>query len=405
MDFYKAYDLDDRWAIAFTRDFDRAEPVVYFLDKKYKHTNVCGIECQITCGAYYVSTILGHKDGYDLCLACDVPAWTVPAETVALAKKYCQEELQEFYEVGYLSKPVKSSVMKYGDFLNKLREEGYPEEAISNVIADNAYMISENDQYSETDQRDFRRRLKYELKELEERGLYKPVKSRLDQSRRAIKSSDKDWLADVRRQYGKILPPRGYNPERPKNDERVFSPADEERIHELSKSIHNKIKKTVKIADPEGNGNWTITPMHEQLYVLKDDGTTELLEKLSVEDLEYIDSFRSLGMMKSSITSARRDEVDSIAANELALCTENDGNLYRQMTLPVIDNLKKKIAKGVYDEQLALKAWLNVVTAEARKYVREFGSPGDTIDRMFNLATREEAAKEVARYYEDHLYE
>lgn len=94
MDFYKAYDLDNRWAIAFTRDFDRAEPVVYFLDKKYKHTNVCGIECQITPGAYYVSTLLGHEDGYDLCLDGGVPAWTVPAETVAIAKKYCQEELQ-----------------------------------------------------------------------------------------------------------------------------------------------------------------------------------------------------------------------------------------------------------------------------------------------------------------------
>lgn len=108
MDFYKAYDLDDRWAIAFTRDFDRAEPVVYFLDKKYKHTNVCGIECQITCGAYYVSTLLGHKDGYDLCLAGDIPAWTVPAETVALAKKYCQEELQS-NGIQNSRKPIKSS--------------------------------------------------------------------------------------------------------------------------------------------------------------------------------------------------------------------------------------------------------------------------------------------------------
>lgn len=140
-------------------------------------------------------------------------------------------------------------------------------------------------------------------------------------------------------------------------------------------------------------------------YILRDK------ENLSKDDVHFYtleDAMKSAEHTMSlessrKITSARRGEVDSIAADELALCTENDGNLYRQMTLPVIDNLKKKMAKGVYDEQLALKAWLNVVTAEARKYVREFGSPGDTIDRMFNLATREEAAKEVARYYEDHL--
>lgn len=109
MDFYKAYDLDDRWAIAFTRDFDRAEPVVYFLDKKYKHTNVCGIECQITCGAYYVSTILGHEDGYDLCLDGGIPEWTVPAETVTLAKKYCQEELHGGEGINNSRKAIKSS--------------------------------------------------------------------------------------------------------------------------------------------------------------------------------------------------------------------------------------------------------------------------------------------------------
>lgn len=142
-------------------------------------------------------------------------------------------------------------------------------------------------------------------------------------------------------------------------------------------------------------------------YLLRDK------ENLSKDDVHFYtleDAMESAEHMMSleqscNIASARRGEVDTIAADELALCTENDGDLYRQMTTPIIKNLKGKIAKGTYDEQLALKAWLNLVTAEARKYVREFGSPGDTIDRMFNLATREEAAKEVAKYYEEHLYE
>ena len=142
-------------------------------------------------------------------------------------------------------------------------------------------------------------------------------------------------------------------------------------------------------------------------YILRDK------ENLSKDDVHFytleeaMESAEHMMSLEQSckITSARRDEVDSIAADELALCTENDGDLYRQMTTAIIKNLKNKIAKGTYDEQLALKAWLNLVTTEARKYVREFGSPGDTIDRMFNLATREEAAKEVARYYQEHLEE
>jgi hypothetical protein len=105
------------------------------------------------------------------------------------------------------------------------------------------------------------------------------------------------------------------------------------------------------------------------------------------------------------ITSAKSGEVDSIAADELALCTVNDGDLYRQMTTPVITNLKKKIKNGTYNKELALKAWLNLVTVEARKYVKEFGSRGDTIDKMFNLNTRKEAAKQVAEHYEDALNE
>lgn len=66
-------------------------------------------------------------------------------------------------EVTSSCEPIKSSSMKYGDFLNQLRKEGYPEEAISAVIADNAYMITEDDIYTDADQRDFRRRLKNEI--------------------------------------------------------------------------------------------------------------------------------------------------------------------------------------------------------------------------------------------------
>ena len=111
----------------------------------------------------------------------------------------------------------------------------------------------------------------------------------------------------------------------------------------------------------------------------------------------------SIKNSKQIKSSAKSGEVDPVAADELAFCTVNDGDLYRQMTTSIITNLKKKIKDGTYNKELALKAWLNLVTVEARKYVKEFGSLGDTIDKMFNLNTRNAAAKQVAKHYEDAL--
>ena len=48
--------------------------------------------------------------------------------------------------------------------------------------------------------------------------------------------------------------------------------------------------------------------------------------------------------------------VDTIAARELALYAENDGHLYRQMARPIISNLARKMRKGQYDAQKAVKA-------------------------------------------------
>lgn len=46
---------------------------------------------------------------------------------------------------------------------------------------------------------------------------------------------------------------------------------------------------------------------------------------------------------------------------DLTLCIENDGDVYRNYTTPVIQNLRKKYAKGTFDEELAVQAFYNVV--------------------------------------------
>jgi hypothetical protein len=89
-------------------------------------------------------------------------------------------------------------------------------------------------------------------------------------------------------------------------------------------------------------------------------------------------------------------------SRELAVYIENNGNLYRQQTTPIIKNLKRKIAKGVYDATKALILWKHLADSGAKLYVKEFGGKWDEI---FSVADRKLAAKELAEYYTEELHE
>lgn len=91
-------------------------------------------------------------------------------------------------------------------------------------------------------------------------------------------------------------------------------------------------------------------------------------------------------------------------SRELAIYIINDAGLYRQKTGPIIANLKKKIAKGVYDPTKALKLWGYLADNGAQKYFKEFGGAGKWFD-MFTPADRRAAAKELADHYMEHLRE
>lgn len=60
-------------------------------------------------------------------------------------------------------------------------------------------------------------------------------------------------------------------------------------------------------------------------------------------------------------------EVDKDMVRDLTLIIENDGDVYRRFTTPVIANLKKKKAKGNFDEKLAVQAFVHVVENALRQ--------------------------------------
>jgi hypothetical protein len=93
-------------------------------------------------------------------------------------------------------------------------------------------------------------------------------------------------------------------------------------------------------------------------------------------------------------------------ADELAMFIVNDGDLYRQNIQPVLKNLAKKIKKGVYDPQKALKLWQYSAQWGAQKYTKEMGIRGNNGSYgMFSPHDRREAAKQLAEHYEDELRE
>lgn len=89
--------------------------------------------------------------------------------------------------------------------------------------------------------------------------------------------------------------------------------------------------------------------------------------------------------------------VNTTAANELDLYAENTSELYNQKK-SILANIKRRLKSGKYNHALAPKLWMCWVDSAARRYRKEFGSGGN-ISTIFNKATREHLAHELANRY------
>lgn len=89
--------------------------------------------------------------------------------------------------------------------------------------------------------------------------------------------------------------------------------------------------------------------------------------------------------------------LDKAAAKELELFIDNDGDLYRQQTTPILKNLATKMAKGVYNKDLAVKLWMYLMDSGAKKYAKMESGDEASWNRTFSVETR----KEVARLFNE----
>jgi hypothetical protein len=96
----------------------------------------------------------------------------------------------------------------------------------------------------------------------------------------------------------------------------------------------------------------------------------------------------------------RQRKTDSTAIRELGLYIENDSDLYHRQQLPIEKNLRLKGMKGKYDPRKAPKLWSYLVESGAKKYAKEFGSPGQPWNKMFPKKERDELSRQAARAFE-----
>lgn len=85
-------------------------------------------------------------------------------------------------------------------------------------------------------------------------------------------------------------------------------------------------------------------------------------------------------------------------AHELVLFAENEHTLANQYT-SIVNNLRRRIAKGTYDPEKAPLLWKYWFDAAAREYTRQFGTPSARHGAYgcFSPAMRREAAQWYAK--------
>ena len=90
------------------------------------------------------------------------------------------------------------------------------------------------------------------------------------------------------------------------------------------------------------------------------------------------------------------ENIDSDAVNELDTYINNNEDLYRRRFMPIISNIRRKLAKNVYDHEKAQTLWMYLVDDAAKEYVKEFGSTQDDIATMFPKETRQQVARVIS---------
>jgi hypothetical protein len=97
----------------------------------------------------------------------------------------------------------------------------------------------------------------------------------------------------------------------------------------------------------------------------------------------------------AKLTRRQRFYAGGWEPRELQLVITNDYQLHRSQEIPIQKNAMRRMIKGTFKPEQAIKLWGDLVTRGAAKYRKEYG--GDAT--MFNPRTRELVARRMVREF------
>lgn len=114
-------------------------------------------------------------------------------------------------------------------------------------------------------------------------------------------------------------------------------------------------------------------------------------------------------MTTKNLTEGKDYDKLSNEAKDLILFADNDRDLHRQSTQPILKNLAKKKIKGNYDSDFAKKLWGYHADRAAQKLTKDHGDEHDIWHKKYSPSVRKEAAGHWEEFHrdslEDHLKE
>ena len=91
---------------------------------------------------------------------------------------------------------------------------------------------------------------------------------------------------------------------------------------------------------------------------------------------------------------------ETTESRELFLYATNNGDIYRRMITPVIQNMRKKAIKAIYDKEKAINAFYQIACEASKMYEKDFGYSFSVQDRFTAAADMEETYRETEIFYE-----
>lgn len=179
---------------------------------------------------------------------------------------------------------------------------------------------------------------------------------------------------------------------------RDFANEETEVLDEISqKTKKSYIKKATKeyndlptTASPsdflKGHGNWGLREPEFRKAMKRAKGIKLAKEETIIEKYEGMEHM-------------------SDAAHELVAHADNSAQLHHGSHMPIINNLKKKMKKGVYDSEKAKKLWHYHADRAAQSYHKEYGDKSVPWHKMFTTADRKQAAAHWEHHHKDELNE